>query len=178
MIRGQTLDLRAIERSDASLVHHWLDDPELMYWWGFGSTAVSLAAIQMRIEQWIADEFQLGHPLAFIAQDFDGTPIGMAMLSDLDSTDRRGEVSLFLEERARGSGRGVDLLDTFCAAAFDDWNLHRLTARCEAHNQAAHDFFLRNGFVLEGRLREARYTSGGWSDILIFGRLRPEGVTP
>jgi RimJ/RimL family protein N-acetyltransferase len=41
-------------------------------------------------------------------------------------------------------------------------------------NERAHRFFASNGFRLEGHLRDARYIDGGWSDILIFGRIRGE----
>jgi RimJ/RimL family protein N-acetyltransferase len=174
MLTGELVNLRAVERSDADLVRSWLDDPELMRWWGLGVSAVSLAAVQHRIEQWISDEVTWGHPAAYIIETLEKYPIGMIVLSDLQPIDRSCEVSLFLEAANRGGGLGGDATHTILDAACGQWNLHRLTVRSEAANGRAHDFFRKHGFQQEGRLREARFIDGGWSDILIFGRVCEE----
>jgi RimJ/RimL family protein N-acetyltransferase len=178
VLRGELVDLRAVERSDAALIHGWLDDPELMRWWGFGVSAVSLAAVQLRIEQWVADEVTWGHPVAFIGETLEGAPVGMVVLSDMQPVDRTCELSLFINKSKRGSGLGGDAIETILDAVCGQWNLHRVTARSEAANKRAHDFFIRHGFQPEGRLREARFIDGGWSDILIFGRVCGEEPLP
>src|SRR5690606_3706887 len=66
MISGELINLRAIDRSDLELVHDWLDDPELMRFWGYGAPAVSRNHVMQRIEQWLAEEDALGHPVAFL----------------------------------------------------------------------------------------------------------------
>lgn len=174
MLAGELTNLRAMEPGDARLIHGWLDDPELMHWWGYGATAVSLASMQLRVERWLSEESELGHPVAFIAETLEGDPVGMLILSDLQPIDRSAELSLFLEEAHRGHGLGSDMLETIVSAAFDHWNLHRLTVRSEESNIRAHAFFPGHGFELEGRLREARFVDGGWRDLLIFGRVNKD----
>ena len=174
MLTGELTNLRAVERTGAALVHRWLDDPELMRWWGYGARAVSVGAVQRQIEQWIDDERVFEHPLAFTIESLDGDPIGLMILSDLQPIDRGVEVSCFLDAAHRDQGFGRDALETLIDALFTQWNYHRLTVRCEAHNARAHAFFAANGFWQEGTLRDARYLDGAWSDILIFGRIRGE----
>lgn len=174
MLKGEHTDLRALDRDDAARVHRWLDDAELMRWWGFGAPAVSLTSVLFRIELWLEEERAFGHPVAFIIQTVSGDPAGMLILSDVQHVDRSAELSLFLEAGFRGMGLGADSLATICDAAFTQWNLHRLTVRSEEANVGAHAFFERHRFALEGRMREARYIDGKWNDILIFGRLREE----
>lgn len=176
MVTGELIDLRAIDRDDVSLLQGWLDDPELMRWWGYGAPAISRSAVLHRIEGWLEDERVFGHPVAFVIATLEGEAAGFLVLSDVQPVDRSAELGLFLEKRFRGMSLGRDALATACDAAFEQWNLHRLSARSEAGNTSAHRFFQRNGFALEGRMREARYIDGGWSDILIFGRLRNEDV--
>lgn len=178
MLQGEVVNLRAIERSDATSIHRWLDDPELMRWWGYGVRAVSLASIQEHIEQWIGDERAFGHPVAFVIEALSGDPIGMMILSDVHATDRGAELSCFLQAGSRNQGFGKDALETVVEAAFVHWNYHRLTARCEAANERAHAFFTAGGFQLEGRLRDARFVDGAWDDILVFGRIRQEETSP
>jgi RimJ/RimL family protein N-acetyltransferase len=176
MLQGELTNLRAIERADVALIHRWLDDHELMRWWGYGVRAVSLASVQQNAEQWIDDERVFGHPLAFIIETLGGDPIGMIILSDVQPIDRSAELSCFLDAAARGEGFGRDAVGTAIDAAFAQWNYHRLTARCEALNVRAHAFFETNGFELEGRLRHARFIDGAWSDVLVFGRIRDEEI--
>lgn len=178
MLTGELTNLRALDRNDASLLHGWLDDPELMRWWGYGAPAISLSAVVYRIERWLEDERLLGHPAAFIIETLTGDRAGLLVLSDIQPVDRSAELSLFLEPQVRGQGFGADIVVTICDAAFDQWNFHRLTVRSEAENEKAHAFFLNNGFRAEGRLREARYLDSRWCDILVFGRLRDDPETP
>ena len=172
MLQGELTNLRAVERDDLELIHRWLDDPELMRWWGYGARAASLASVQEGVEQWSVLERGLGHPVAFVIESLAGEPLGLLILSDVQHVDRSAELSCFLEAAHRDRGVGQDALETLIDAAFEQWNYHRLTAHCEAHNERAHAFFEGNGFLLEGRLQEARFIDGGWSDILVFGRIR------
>ena len=172
MLTGELTNLRAIDRDDFDRIIQWLDDPELMRWWGHGATVGSTSALRTRIEDWIGQELASGHPTAFVVDDLDRQPIGLLILSAIDPIDRSAELSLFFLSQFRGRGYGADALETLCDAAFEQWNLHRLTVRSEAHNLTAHKFFLQHGFEQEGRLREARFIDGEWRDILIFGRIR------
>lgn len=174
MISGELINLRAIDRSDLELVHDWLDDPELMRFWGYGAPAVSRNHVMQRIEQWLAEEDALGHPVAFLIETLAGETCGLLVISDIGQVDRNGELSIVLTRQHRGRGFGSDALDTIVDVAFDQWNLHRLTVRSEAFNSDAHRFFTKHGFSLEGRLREARYLDGAWHDVLVFGRLRTD----
>jgi RimJ/RimL family protein N-acetyltransferase len=172
MIPGTLTNLRAVDRSDLDRIHAWLDDPELMRSWGYGAPAVSRANAARRLEEWLADELLWDHPAAFIVETLDGRACGLLILSRISSVDRSCELSIFLEPSIRGHGIGTDVIETIADAAFSQWNFHRLSVQSEEHNTSAHAFFVRQGFALEGRQREARYLDGAWHDILIFGRLR------
>ena len=93
---------------------------------------------------------------------------------DLETIDRRTELSFFLVAGARHRGLGSDMLQTLIDALFADWGYHRVTAKTEARNDRAQRFLTRHGFQFEGRLREARYLDGQWHDILIYGRIDSE----
>lgn len=175
MLIGEQTDLRAVDRSDVEQIHAWLDDPELMSWWGNGAPAISIDQVRQRLEIWLDDERIFGHPMAFIVETLEREPIGLILLSELQPVDRSAELSFVLTAAHRERGLGSDALVTLVHAAFDQWGLHRLTARAEASNARAHRFFEKNGFRLEGRLREARFIDGEWSDIVIFGCVRAEG---
>ncbi len=175
MLTGELTNLRAVERDDAVLIHGWFDDPEAMSWWGNPAPVLSLHLLQQQLHIWLEDERTRGHPVGFVIETLEGEAAGLILLSDLQPVDRTAELSIMLDSANRRQGLGSDALKTLVATAFDQWGLHRLTARCEAANEPAHAFFQRHGFRLEGRLREARFIDGGWQDVLIFGRVREAG---
>lgn len=172
MIRGTLTNLRPVDRSDLDHIHDWLGDPELMRSWGYGVPAVSRASTVHRIEEWLADELHWEHPVAFIVENLAREAGGLIILSRINAIDRSCELSIFLEPSFRGRGIGADAVETIADAAFSHWNLHRISVQSEEHNTVAHDFFVRQGFILEGRLREARFMDGDWHDILLYARLR------
>ena len=172
MIHGTLTNLRSVDRSDLERIHGWLDDSELMRWWGYGAPAPSRSATVRRIEEWLADELIWNHPVALMVETLDGDTCGLVILSRIAAIDRSCELSIFLEPAFRGQGIGADVIETITDVLFTQWNFHRLTVQSEEHNVAAHALFTRLGFVLEGRLREARFFDGAWHDVLIFGRLR------
>ncbi len=175
MLMGELTNLRAVEREDATLIHGWFDDPEAMSWWANPAPAISRHLLQQQLHTWLEDERTLGHPVGFIIETLEGEAAGLLLLSDFQPIDRNAELSIVLDLEHRGHGLGGDALETLVAAAFDQWGLHRLTARSEAANERAHAFFQRHGFQLEGRLRDARFVDGGWQDVLIFGRVCEAG---
>ena len=42
MISGETINLRAVERHDVSLLHRWFNDPVVMDGWGWSAPARSI----------------------------------------------------------------------------------------------------------------------------------------
>src|SRR5215218_4214188 len=134
MIHGTLTNLRAVDRSDLELIHGWLDDPELMRFWGYGAPAVSRASTARRIEEWLADELVWVHPVALLIETLAGEPCGLLILSRISAIDRSCELSLFLGSTSRGQGIGSDVVETIVDAAFSQWNFHRLSVQTEEHN--------------------------------------------
>lgn len=179
MLKGELVNLRAIEPADAALLHGWLDDPDLMRFWGHSEAAISHAETARRVAGWIHEEAALGYPVAFVIEDLDGDPVGFALLGQVSPRHRSAEISLFIADPTRrGVGLGPDALAALVEAAFSGWNLERLTARCEAFNEPAQRMVRHAGFHEEARLREARYLDGAWHDIVAFALLRDDVSPP
>lgn len=172
MIRGEMVNLRAVERSDASSLYRWLNDPEVMRYWGLADATVSLAEIQRRIEEWLAREAELGRPAAFVMESLEGEPLGFLLTSRESQQHRSLEISLLIGERERwGQGLGTDALEAFLDTCFAQWGIHRVWLRSEAYNERAHRLYRRCGFQQEAVLRQASFVDGQFHDVLIFSRL-------
>jgi RimJ/RimL family protein N-acetyltransferase len=175
MIRGELVDLRAVDRTDAATLQGWLNDPAVMRGWGASAPATSLAEVQRQIEGWIAEEGTLGRPAALVIATPDGEAIGLVVLRSERLEARGVELSLLIGDAERwGQGLGTDAVQTVLDACFGGWNLHRVWLRSEAWNVRAHRLYARCGFRHEGTLRQAAFLDGRYEDVLVFGLLAEE----
>ena len=175
MIRGERVNLRAVERVDAGLLYRWLNDPAVMAYWGAPDHTVSAAEVQRRIEGYLAEEERLGRPVCFIVETLAGEAIGQVVFSRYRANAGSVELSIMIGESGWwGQGYGTDALQAAVDACFDAWNLHRIWLRSEASNERAHRLYARCGFVREAVMRQAAYVDGEYEDVVVFGLLRGE----
>lgn len=175
MIRGELVNLRAVERTDVAALHGWLNEPEVGRGWGWSAPMVSLTEAARRVEGWLAEEAALGRPAGLIVETLEGEAIGLAVVVSDRPEARSAELSLLIGEPERwGRGLGTDALRTLLEACFGGWNLHRVWLRSEAGNARAHRLYARCGFRREGTLREAAFLDGRFEDVLVFGLLAGE----
>lgn len=88
--------------------------------------------------------------------------------------NRKAEISLFIAPEYQRKSYGKQALLMLMKFAFEKMNLYRLEAEVIDYNDKAKSLFEKVGFVLEGRLREAKYNDSKYHDLLRFGILRPE----
>lgn len=175
MITGELVNLRAVERGDAPLVHRWLNDPLVMRGWGWSAPARSLHDVAQEIEGWLVQESALARPAVLIADALDGTAVGLVSLR-IDRLEARSiELSLLVGDALQwGQGYGTDIARTTLDACFDGWGIHRVGVRVEEDNARARALYHHLGFRDEGRLRQAAFHDGRHADILLLGLLASE----
>lgn len=172
MIRGELVNLRAVERDDLAAIHSWLNDPAVMLGWGWSAVARSRHDVAAQIEEWLARESHIGRPAALIVELLDGAPAGLVIMRDERPEARSVELSLLVGDPACwGQGIGADMLQTILEACFAGWGVHRVGVRVDAGNARAVALYQRHGFIAEGRLREAAFVDGQHADILLFSIL-------
>jgi RimJ/RimL family protein N-acetyltransferase len=175
MIPGELVNLRAVERADAAIIHHWLNDPVVMRGWGYSAPVTSMQETARQVEEWLAQESALGHPAALIAETLAGEAIGLVILRVERPEAHAVELSLLVGDSDRwGQGFGADILRTTLETCFESWGCHRVGVRVEADNARALALYRRAGFLEEGRLRQAAFRDGQHADILLFGLLVAE----
>jgi RimJ/RimL family protein N-acetyltransferase len=172
VLRGELVNLRAVDRHDAASINRWLNNPDVMRYWGLPSSTPSLTEVQRQIEDWLDQEGRLDRPACLIVETLEAELIGFVSFGEFKPDSRSTELSLLIgEPEWWGRGYGTDVLQTVIATCFDDWNLRRLWARSEAFNERAHRLFKRCGFTHEATLRDASYFEGAYHDVLVFGLL-------
>jgi RimJ/RimL family protein N-acetyltransferase len=174
MIPGETINLRAVERQDAPLLHRWFNDPVVMDGWGWSAPARSMQTVAGQVEEWLAREIAFGRPEALVAESLAGDPIGLVVVR-IDRPEARSvELSLLVDADHWGQGFGIDMMQTTLEACFDGWGIHRIGVRVEEGNERALALYRRLGFKEEGRLRQAAFCDGRHADVLLFSLLAEE----
>lgn len=104
----------------------------------------------------------------------EGNVIGEVALKYIKWYNRKAELSLFLTEKHQGKGFGTKVLTELMKFAFNTMNFFRLEAEVVEYNKKAIKLVEKTGFMLEGRLREAKYFDGKYYDIFRYGILKRE----
>lgn len=88
--------------------------------------------------------------------------------------NRKAEISILIAPEHQNEGYGKQALLMLMKFAFKKMNLYRLEAEVIDYNDKAKSLFEKVGFVLEGRLRDAKYNDGKYYDVLRYGILKHE----
>jgi RimJ/RimL family protein N-acetyltransferase len=98
--------------------------------------------------------------------------VGNVWLFAIERRHRKAELRVVIgEPTARGRGYGSEAIDQLCQHAFATLGLHRIYAYVLAVNRRAQRSFEHAGFALEGRLRDDRWSGGGFVDTYLLARV-------
>jgi aminoglycoside 6'-N-acetyltransferase len=88
--------------------------------------------------------------------------------------DRQAEIGFTLDPARQGHGYATEAAGLLIGYLFGARGKHRVTATCDARNQASAALLERLGLRREGHLREATWIKGEWTDDLLYAILRRE----
>lgn len=105
----------------------------------------------------------------------DGKLLGEIGFSGISMKSGKVAIGYWLRKSARGHGIINKLLPRIEKIAFEqDW-CHRIQIYCDAKNIASKSIAEKNGYVLEGLMRQdGKWPNGSLRDKLYFGKLKSE----
>jgi ribosomal-protein-alanine N-acetyltransferase len=172
-IEGSRVRLRPLTSDDASSMLTIFGDPEVIRFWSSPALTDLAAATDLLDEIRKAFNerrlFQWGISL----KDADEV-LGTCTLYNLSECHRRAEVGFALRRDSWGKGLASDALEALIKFAFEVLALHRLEADVDPDNVRSRRLLERQGFQLEGRLRERWHHLGEVCDGLCLGLLKRE----
>ncbi|MBI5943912.1 MAG: GNAT family N-acetyltransferase [Chloroflexi bacterium] len=177
VIFGQHLRLRAIEREDLKKFHAWVNDPEVTR-----GLAMFLPKSMTEEEEWfnsLAKYDAKERPFAMDARKGKGWKlIGNCGVFKVDAVNRSAELGIMIGDKSEwDKGYGAEAMTLLLRHCFETLNLNRAFLRVYADNIRAVRSYEKDGFVLEGRLREAVYKFGKYEDVLLMSVLRSEWMS-
>jgi RimJ/RimL family protein N-acetyltransferase len=174
MLRGERVQVRAVELADLPSLHDWWADPAHWHEMAEPARLLSFEAV----EDWYDAErdrvdLQEGRTLAIA--DSAGGILGTIQYGRIDPRDRACEIGMFLGKgEDRGKGYGSEALRLLLAFLFGDLGVHRASLQVHPDNAAAIRCYEKMGFASEGRLRQCRFFDGRFHDMLVMALLASE----
>ena len=178
-LTGKRVVLRPPRASDVAERMELGAHAEIVRMYG-GSVARLGAMTEAAARRWVQD--LVDHDYAWVIEA--DALIGLVRLDRVDLVDRRASLAIGIEDPARlGIGLGSEAIRLILDFAFQELKLHRISVRVIAYNERAIRAYLKCGFVVEGREREAACVDGEWHDDVMMGILEAEytrmrGQTP
>jgi len=175
MLKGKSVILRPIRRSDLTDLVRWFNNQEVTQYLG-----QYLPMTEMAEQKWIEDlgtARATSHVVLMIeVTDGNGNkPIGDVGLANINAKDHSATFGIAIGEKDFWSkGYGTEAARLVVNYGFEQLNLHRITSGAISFNERSLRMHRRIGFREEGRQREALFRNGRFHDLVMFGILRDE----
>ena len=169
ILQGKQVRLRAVERDDLLLAVQFLNDPDVLLWFG------KLAPLGMEDEIAWYEHMRQDDRVINFAMEVAGRYVGGCGLINIDHVHRRAEMGVFVGDKSLwGRGVGSEAITLVMDYGFDYLNLHRIHLRTFAGNTRAIRVYEGLGFQHEGRFRDVEWRHGRWQDMLYMSVLEAE----
>lgn len=168
--------IRPATPQDVPVLYAFRTDEEVNYW-GTGGYGDALPTLPEFEEQFRSQRaLDARRHFAIEVEDEDGpVVIGWISFRGLDRISRRATIGMAIgDKRYWGHGYGTEVVRQFVRFLFTSYNLHRIDIDTFADNERAIRCYKKVGFVEEGRLRKALWTTNGYRDQVMMGLLRED----
>lgn len=173
MLRGERIQLRALERDDLPRLRDWRNLPEFRrHFREFRELNL------LNQEQWFTRISASANDFMFIIERTnDRTPIGVCGLVYVHWVIRSADISLYIGEDDvyidGPGGYAEDAAKTLVRYAFDTLNLHKVWTELYSFDERKVELFTRLGFARDGVLRDNAYEDGRYHDSYIYSLIKP-----
>ncbi|ONI89916.1 GNAT family N-acetyltransferase [Actinosynnema sp. ALI-1.44] len=168
MLTTGRLAIRAFRAEDAAAFAAYRSDPVVARYQSWDTPLTPEQAAETVVA------YGAGDPVASgwyqWAVDLGGLLIGDIGVNVHDNL-MQGEIGFTLDAGHQGKGYGTEAVRRVVEHLFADRGLHRISAECDARNEASARLLRKVGFQREGLLRRNTWIKGEWTDDLLFGLL-------
>ncbi len=168
-LEGGNICFKPLNTNDTEAIHSYASDENVKRYIGW-PLMKTLEETRSYIEEMLKRESAGTHLYASIVLNATQEIIGTAMIFNFDHEAKHAEVGYVFHSRYWGKGYGseaVALMDTF---AFDSLKLRKLHARVVDANIGSVRVLEKNGFELEGRLKDYYNIDGSYNDLVLLAK--------
>ena len=167
--------LRPFVRGDVDAVHAYRSREDVTRFMFDAplSREACAEAVQLRVGQ-VAWSEECEKIFLAVERREDNAMIGEVLLILRDAASAQAELGYTFHPDFHGRGYATEASARLLALAFDDAAMHRVYARCHAHNVASRRVMERLGMRQEAHFREHRLVKGAWDSELLLAILEDE----
>lgn len=103
----------------------------------------------------------------------DDVLVGVLSFNAIEPANKTGYIGYWLDEHHQKQGIISQALQAFMHYYTRRGEVRRFVLKCRVDNASSNNVAVRNGFTLEGCLREAEYLNGRFDDVNSYARLFP-----
>ena len=169
MLKGENIQLRALEPSDLDTLYDWENDINI---WKVSQTITPFS--KHVLSQYLAN----AHQDIFTARQLrliivkESRSIGTIDLFDFEPVHKRAGVGILIADQGdRQKGYAREALELLINYAFKQLQLKQIYCNISSINKASINLFSGLDFMLVGVKKDWNKTQEGWEDELLFQRL-------
>ena len=97
--------------------------------------------------------------------------VGVLSFNQIEPINKTAYIGYWIDEHHQGQGLLSQALQAFMHYYARRGEVRRFVIKCRVANHKSNQVALRNGFTLEGCLKQAEYLNGAYDDQNIYGRI-------
>ncbi|SHI95140.1 GNAT family N-acetyltransferase [Pseudozobellia thermophila] len=170
-LRGEHINLRALEPDDLDFLYELENNPEV--WEISGTTApYSRFLLKQYLENAHRDIYEVKQ-LRLCICDQDGTALGLVDLFEFDPKNRRAGLGIVvLDEERRNKGIGSEAVQVVLDYAFKVLDLRQVYANVLEENLRSIHLFKKLGFEQVGIKKDWILSEGNYKNEILFQKLQ------
>lgn len=169
-LESELILFKSLNIFDAVQIHEFASDKDVSRYIGW-SLMDNLEDTKQHVEEMIKKEELGTHLYASILLKNTQKIIGTAMIFNFDNQANHAEIGYVFHKDYWGNGYGTQAVELMSDFAFKILNLHKLHARIVDKNIGSVRILERNGFDLEGKLKDYYFIDGDYCHGLFFGKI-------
>jgi RimJ/RimL family protein N-acetyltransferase len=169
-MQGERIYMREVRLADVNEDYcRWMNDPEVTKYTESRFFPGDMDSLKENVRQKLQDRNSVF--LAIVRRDTE-QHIGNIKLGPIDWAHRLADVGVLIGDKGCwGKGYATDAIGLVVKFAFQELNLHKLTAGYYKANEGSAKAFSKNGFIVEGIRARHRLCEGSYMDTVILGLL-------
>lgn len=170
-LQGVNICFKSLSTNDVKEIHNYASDEEVSRFIGWNLMS-TLNETREHIETMIKRETEGTHLYASIVLKSTQAIIGTAMIFNFDKEANHAEIGYVFHKEYWGKGYGTESVNLMSDFALKSLNLHKLHARVVDSNIGSARILSKNGYELEGRLKDYYFIDDKYYDALLFGKIQ------
>ena len=167
------IQLLPLHNDQVPIFHRWLSDPEVI---AYSLTLFQELKTVAQVADWLARTLQDQRSLNLgIYLTETQELIGYAGITNISRVNQSGEYFILLGDKPYwGRGIGTTVTRQVVTRGFQELGLNRVMLTVSVPNEGGVKAYLKAGFQVEGRLRQACYRQHAFHDKLLMSALKSE----